>query len=171
MKNLIYIVVLSLFLGNCPGSTSSSNTNLLTAFVLLNQNSNTVSFSYPSESRDYYPTSEALSFSPTIGTSVSSYSVSSSLPSGMSIDSSSGIISGTPSVDTSAATYTVTATLSDGSNLTTSVNFGTQSRTAITCSYSGTTSGCTSAYPYTCSNSSSCYETNAGCLASAACEY
>jgi uncharacterized repeat protein (TIGR01451 family) len=49
------------------------------------------------------------------GGAVVSYSVSPALPSGLSLDSVSGVISGTPSVISSLATYTVTATNSGGS--------------------------------------------------------
>ena len=49
------------------------------------------------------------------GGPVTSWSVSPSLPSGLSLDSSTGAISGTPSAMTSSATYTVTATNTGGS--------------------------------------------------------
>ena len=49
------------------------------------------------------------------GGPVTSWSVSPSLPSGLSLDSSTGAISGTPSAVTSSATYTVTATNTGGS--------------------------------------------------------
>ena len=53
---------------------------------------------------------------PTVsGGPVTSWSVSPSLPSGLSLDSSTGAISGTPSAVTSSATYTVTATNTGGS--------------------------------------------------------
>ena len=50
------------------------------------------------------------------GSTVTSWSISPSLPSGLSIDASTGAISGTPSVlQTSSQSYTVTATNSQGS--------------------------------------------------------
>jgi hypothetical protein len=49
------------------------------------------------------------------GGAVVSYSVSPALPSGLSLDSVSGVISGTPLVVSSSNTYTVTATNSGGS--------------------------------------------------------
>lgn len=53
--------------------------------------------------------------SPTVTGTVTSYSVSPSLPSGLSISSSTGVISGTPTVTSSATTYTVTASNPYGS--------------------------------------------------------
>ena len=52
------------------------------------------------------------------GGTVTSWSVSPSLPAGLSIDSSTGAISGTPSAVTSSATYTVTASNTGGSDTT-----------------------------------------------------
>ncbi|MBK8599406.1 MAG: putative Ig domain-containing protein [Flavobacterium sp.] len=49
------------------------------------------------------------------GGAVVSYSVSPALPSGLSIDTTTGVISGIPTAVTSIATYTVTATNSGGS--------------------------------------------------------
>ena len=49
------------------------------------------------------------------GGTVTSYSVSPSLPAGLSLDTSTGAISGTPTAVTSSATYTITATNTGGS--------------------------------------------------------
>ena len=49
------------------------------------------------------------------GGAVASYSVSPALPSGLSLDTTTGVISGTPSLVTTSATYTVTATNAAGS--------------------------------------------------------
>ena len=53
------------------------------------------------------------------GGAVVSWAVSPSLPAGLSLDSSTGAISGTPTAITSVANYTVTATNAGGSNSTT----------------------------------------------------
>jgi hypothetical protein len=55
------------------------------------------------------------SLNPTVTGSVVSYAVAPSLPAGLSLDTSTGVISGTPSAVTGIATYTVTATNSGGS--------------------------------------------------------
>ncbi len=52
----------------------------------------------------------------TSGGTVTSWSVSPSLPAGLSLDSSTGAISGTPTAVTSSATYTVTASNTGGSD-------------------------------------------------------
>lgn len=59
-----------------------------------------------------YGTGSAISANtPTVGGGpVASYSVSPSLPAGLALDTTTGVISGTPTTITSAANYTVTAT-------------------------------------------------------------
>ena len=54
-----------------------------------------------------------------LGGPVVSWSISPSVPSGMSFDTSTGAISGTPNIISSTTTYTVTATNSGGSDTTT----------------------------------------------------
>jgi hypothetical protein len=53
--------------------------------------------------------------SPTVTGTVSGYSVNASLPAGLALNSSTGVISGTPTAVTAAATYTITASNSAGS--------------------------------------------------------
>ena len=73
---------------------------------------------------DYSPNSFTLTkgtqmttTTPTVnGGTITSWSVSPSLPAGFSLDSSTGAISGTPSAVSSSATYTITASNSGGSD-------------------------------------------------------
>jgi hypothetical protein len=53
--------------------------------------------------------------SPTVTGTVTSYSVNPALPTGLSLDTSSGVISGTPTASATKATYTITATNASGS--------------------------------------------------------
>jgi len=64
-----------------------------------------------------FVTGQAIStLSPTVsGGVVSSYSVSPALPAGLTLDATTGIISGTPTAVTAKANYTITATNADGS--------------------------------------------------------
>jgi hypothetical protein len=52
--------------------------------------------------------------SPTVTGQVSTYSVNPALPTGLTINGMTGVISGTPTAVTAATTYTVTATNSSG---------------------------------------------------------
>ncbi len=74
------------------------------------------------------------------GGSVSSYSVTPALPAGLSLNTSTGILSGTPTVVASAASYTVTASGAGGSTTTAlSITVNDQPPTAL--SYAAGTSG------------------------------
>jgi hypothetical protein len=80
-------------------------------------------FTYsPSSALGYaVPPSPIPSMTPTHtgGGPVTSYSISPGLPSGISINTTSGVISGTPTVTSGLTTYTITATNSSGSTTTT----------------------------------------------------
>ncbi|MBP7281823.1 MAG: putative Ig domain-containing protein [Leptospiraceae bacterium] len=62
-----------------------------------------------------FGTGTAISISPTITGTPISYSVSPALPTGLGINTVTGILSGTPTVLTASSNYTVTATNSGGS--------------------------------------------------------
>lgn len=67
------------------------------------------------------------------GTAPFSFAISPALPAGLSIDSSTGVISGTPTVTTAAIDYTVTATDANGATVNFSINIDVN--TAPTLSY------------------------------------
>ena len=71
------------------------------------------------------------------GGTVVSWSVSPSLPAGLSLDTSTGVISGTPTAITSTATYTITATNTGGS-ATTTVDITVNDAIPTSVAYSGT---------------------------------
>jgi len=58
---------------------------------------------------------EATALSPTVTGTVTSYTVGPALPTGLTLNGTTGVISGTPTVLTEAADYTITATNSAGS--------------------------------------------------------
>lgn len=73
------------------------------------------SLSYFDETVTYTPNMQITPNSPTIsGGAVVSWSVSPSLPNGLSINASTGVITGTPTAASPATSYTVTATNSGG---------------------------------------------------------
>jgi len=59
------------------------------------------------------------SVNPTVTGTPTSYSISPALPAGLSLNTTTGVISGTPSVAAASSTYTVTATNAGGSTTTT----------------------------------------------------
>jgi hypothetical protein len=72
--------------------------------------------SYSSNPATYAKDTAITSNTPTnTGGAVVSYSVSPALPAGLTLNTSTGVISGTPTVATPTASYTVTATNSGGS--------------------------------------------------------
>ncbi|MCB1157295.1 MAG: putative Ig domain-containing protein, partial [Leptospiraceae bacterium] len=71
--------------------------------------------SYSSSSYTYTRGVTIASLSPTVTGTVSSYSVSPALPQGLSLNVSTGVISGTPELASASNTYTVTAANPSGS--------------------------------------------------------
>lgn len=70
--------------------------------------------SYSSSSATYIVGTAITALSPSVTGTVESYSVSPTLPAGLSLSSSSGQISGTPTATAAAASYTITATNKKG---------------------------------------------------------
>ena len=95
--------------GNTGGSTTADVTIVVNdvAPSALTYSPNTFTLTKGTAMTTVTPTSS--------GGPITSWSVSPSLPSGLSLDSSTGAISGTPTAVTSSATYTVTATNTGGS--------------------------------------------------------
>lgn len=74
--------------------------------------------SYSPSTRNFILDSTITSMTPTTTGTFPSWSVSPTLPRGLSLNAQSGVISGTPTRTTTAATYRVTATNSAGSSFT-----------------------------------------------------
>ncbi|MCP5500265.1 MAG: putative Ig domain-containing protein [Leptospiraceae bacterium] len=123
-----------------PFQISNNFQNLFTELSISSSNINTVPSNIDNISNlDYYkdpassntsislptvfysPSTQSLTvgssstISPTVSGTVNSFSISPSLPSGLSFNSSTGLISGTPSVSLSSTVFTVTATNIAGS--------------------------------------------------------
>ena len=93
--------------------TASNNYGSTSFVVVITVNDAApIGLSYPSPV--VYTIGDAVSIAPTVTGNVSAYSVSPSLPSGLSIDTFTGVISGTATVVSPIATYTVTASNSGG---------------------------------------------------------
>ena len=111
-----------------------------TASVTIVVNDIAPSITYSSNSLTLEKGTAMTTISPTsTGGAVVSYAVSPSLPAGLSLDTSTGAISGTPTAITSSATYTITANNTGGSDTATvtivvndvapSITYGTTSLT------------------------------------------
>jgi len=117
LNYFISALFLTLLLSSCGGGTSSSSDTDTIAPSNLNYDTPSVSYTTGVVISLNTPSSD--------GGAVASYSVSPMLPTGLSIDALTGVISGTPTVITNIANYTVTATNAGGStNVTVSIAVG-----------------------------------------------
>ncbi|MBL8265333.1 Ig domain-containing protein [Steroidobacter sp.] len=91
-------------LAACGGGGGGSNTPTVTAPSNL---------SYPSPAV-FMVSQPITALNPTVTGSVTSYAVSPALPAGVTISSTTGVISGTPTTPATTATYTVTASNTSG---------------------------------------------------------
>ena len=96
--------------------SKSFNTTETYTITVTRQN-----ISYAGSPFTYYVGGTITSLTPTATGSPTGYSVSPTLPAGLSINGS-GVISGTPGAASSATTYTITATYSGGITATTTIN-------------------------------------------------
>lgn len=93
------------------GVTTTTQSSSATVTIL-----STPLITYPQSSYTILK-NNAFTATPTnTGTAATSWSVSPSLPSGLSINSSTGVISGTPTIVTGVANYTVTASNANGAS-------------------------------------------------------
>ncbi|MDZ4725134.1 MAG: putative Ig domain-containing protein [Leptospira sp.] len=116
-------------------------------------------------------TGSTVSLSPTLtlpnGMTASNYSVTPSLPAGLSMNSSTGVISGIATTASAYATYSVQTTLTAGSGFFVNgtnplvvnqfIIVGSSTQISnLTCSFVGIAGGCGGSSGYSCANSSSC---------------
>ena len=96
-------------------ATNTGGTDTASITIVVNDVAPTIS--YGSTSLTLEKGTTMTTETPTVGGgTITSWSVSPSLPAGLSLDSSTGAISGTPSAVTSSASYTITATNTGGSD-------------------------------------------------------
>jgi hypothetical protein len=106
-------------------------------------------FAYSSSSFSLF-TYAATSNSPTVtGGSLSSYSISPALPAGLTLNSSTGVISGTPTVVTSTTNYTITAVRADTTTTIRTISLSTSSQAPSSFSYAATPYTFTAGIPIT----------------------
>jgi hypothetical protein len=104
-------------------TVTATYTGGVTATTTINIKVLAPSISYTGSPFIYYTGTGITTLSSTeIGGNPTSYAVSPALPTGLSINPSTGDISGTPTTITGAATYTITATYAGGVTASTTIN-------------------------------------------------
>lgn len=113
-KNIVFLIFLNVLFQCNSIENEKSNFSFLSYLFRINSsivssNASENNFTYPQI--DYFVTvSQTINqITPSIVGQVSNFRVNPSLPAGLSIDTSNGIISGTPSQSQGAVTYTITA--------------------------------------------------------------
>ncbi len=107
----------------------------VTATATINITVLNPTISYTGSPFTYYNGTTISSLTPTVTGSPTSYSISPALPSGLSLNTSTGVISGTPTTTASAANYTITANYLGGVTATTTINITVL--VSISISYTG----------------------------------
>ncbi len=178
MRLMVLILSAAMFTACLSGSeddTESSEVDSESLLLLLAVQQATPAVNYASGSGTAYAVNVAIqNDTPTVtGGTAQSFAVSPSLPTGLSMDTSTGIISGTPTATQSTlTTYNITVTYANNTTVNGSVRYRVSSGTSgITCGFQGTSGGCSTSRPYTCNNASFCYSSNAGCRADTSCNY
>jgi hypothetical protein len=97
---------------NSSGSTTFNLSLIVNALTVNQAAPSALSYTSPVQATVGTP---ITSLSPAVTGTVSDYSVNPVLPSGLSLNTTSGLISGTPTATAAQATYTITATNSSGS--------------------------------------------------------
>ena len=149
-------------LGQISGTPSSTNVGSTFSYDIRAQNaagmnSNTIRISITVGARPaptfHYDLSSfslqrgvtAMTASPIqdTGSAISTYAISPSLPSGLSLNTTTGVISGTPTagtaVDTTGTTYTITATDGQGLTGTSTISIRILHKAPVSVSYTSTT--------------------------------
>ncbi|WP_167837004.1 putative Ig domain-containing protein [Leptospira ryugenii] len=124
----------------------------------------------------YYPVSTSVSITPTTtSASAVTYSLTSgSLPAGISLNTSTGAITGTTPGTASTNSITIRGTNSAGNANSNLLSFRVHTVADLTCNTSGTASGCSVSTPFSCNASSLCYGSLSTCRQSAptgSCQY
>ncbi|TGK06662.1 hypothetical protein EHO59_00525 [Leptospira semungkisensis] len=151
--------------GENTAGTARANINTIEVVSML--------FGYNYTNAQFYTTMPINSFvvnSPSVqSATTTTFSISPSLPSGLSFNTSNGTISGTPTAVSPSTTYTVTGTNTYGSK-STALKFSVLDSNYL-CQYVGPSGGCYGATPYSCNASSMCYSSPSYCASSSPCMY
>ncbi|MBK7054863.1 MAG: putative Ig domain-containing protein [Leptospiraceae bacterium] len=135
--------------------------------------------SYSSLFIAYYAVNSAVNLTPTVSSaSTVTYALTTgTLPAGVSLNTTTGAITGTTPAGTSTTSIGITATNSYGSVVSTLSSFRVNTVANMTCNTTGTFAGCGASTPYSCTASSICYGSYSGsssCVQSApagACQF
>jgi hypothetical protein len=154
------------------GSQTNHDKKYYTLEIALPGDGTDIRFYAGVPNKSVYGTSSTVSLTASLsGFTATSFSVSPALPSGFTLNTTTGAITGTVSTTTQNATnYTVTATSSSGSTIATTLTIQIVNAIFI-CNTSGIATGCGAAQPFSCSASNSCYASYTGCTSATSCGY
>ncbi|MBM9500262.1 Ig domain protein [Leptospira sp. 201903071] len=157
----------------CPTDVTISN-SALTAQVgsSLKSEAGMIRFTAPSPSSNSFISSEAISGNRNC--QFSNYTAA-NLPAGLGINSTTGLINGTPTAagGPTAVSLSVVFKPNNGSSITLTKTIDVNVHVAgnLTCNTVGISAGCTAGNPYSCSNSTTCWNSYSSCTASSSCGY
>ncbi|MBK7057954.1 MAG: putative Ig domain-containing protein [Leptospiraceae bacterium] len=178
MNQIKTILALSVILGflTCQQTEKKDDTTAIVGLLALQSQSRsatpspTLTYSGASSVTALVLNSAMTTLTPnTSNFTATSYSVSPALPTGITLNTTTGVISGTPSASVLTRTaYTITAT-SASSSVTFSLSLLVGASGAFSCGFQGTSGGCTNSIAYTCTNAPTCYSTLSACQAATSC--
>jgi hypothetical protein len=130
----------------------------------------------------YSPSLFNLRVGDTINASVSSslsgtnlvYSISSgTLPEGLTLNATTGLISGTTTTSRAQSTTVISVSNALGSATSSNTNrvYSAAEAAPVTCNTTGIAPGCTGGAPFSCTNSGSCFTTVSACRANVSCTF
>jgi hypothetical protein len=114
MKQFATLFLFCFVLGACGGSSGGGGS---TPSAATNSGTPPSNLTYPNNNSESFVSGASVNISPTSisGSTPITYSISPTLPTGLTLNFSTGVISGTPTVVQLATSYTITATNATGS--------------------------------------------------------
>lgn len=183
-KTLTYSIITTVLFTMALGACSSPEeeealdedtlllVGLASAASASRSTSTTFSVSYDATSTTYAQNEQIQTNNASVsGGTAASFSAT-NMPAGLSINSSTGAITGTPTTVSSTNSTTIVATSTTGQTSTRTLSLDVAATVAaVTCNTNGTGAGCSASFPFTCPNATVCLSTYSACRSNSACNY